>query len=110
MVFVPHVPRQTASPEAQDLANRIAALVQDYRRDHPDLSEREVHDAMQAAAGSGRRTDRRPAALAAIAGLVAAMVGLGVFLQQDGGTGRSVPFVAVAIVIAVLAALMGRRS
>ncbi|HXV91059.1 MAG TPA: hypothetical protein VD707_06790 [Gemmatimonadales bacterium] len=111
MAFVPHVPRQTASPEAQDLANRIAALVQDYRRDHPDLSERDVHDAMHAAAGEGsRRTDRR--ALSVIAGLVAAFVGLGVFLREGGsalGPDGTFPIVGVAIAIAVLAALVLRR-
>jgi len=111
MVFIPQVPQQTASPEAQELANRIAALVQDYRRDHPDLSEREVHDAMRAAAGeSGRKTDRR--AVAVIAGLVAAFVGLGVFLRQGaaaGGPDGSFPVVAGAIAIAVLVALVARR-
>ena len=111
MVFIPQVPQQTASPEAQELANRIAALVQDYRRDHPDVSERDVHDAMRAAAGeSGRRTDRR--AVAVIAGLVAAFVGLGVFLRQGGaadGSEGSFPVVAVAITIAVIAALVARR-
>jgi hypothetical protein len=111
MAFVPHVPRQTASPEAQDLANRIAALVQDYRRDHPDLRERDVHDAMHAAAGEGsRRTDRR--ALSVIAGLVAAFVGLGVFLREGGsalGPDGTFPIVGVAIAIAVLAALVLRR-
>jgi len=109
MAFVPDVPRQTASPEAQDLANRIAALVQDYRRDHPQLSEREVHDAMQAAAGGARRTDRRAAAV--IASLVAAFVGVAVFLRQGGADASSpaVPVVAVAIAVAVLAAVVVRR-
>jgi hypothetical protein len=111
MAFVPHVPRQTASPEAQDLANRIAALVQDYQRDHPDLSERDVRDAMQAAAGEGgRRTDRR--AVSVIAGLVAAFVGLGVFLRQGGsavGSDGTFPVVAVAIGVALLAVVLARR-
>ena len=111
MVFIPQVPRQTASPEAQDLANRIAALVQDYRRDHPQLSERGVHDALQAASGGGtRRTDRR--AVAVIAGLVAAFVGLGVFLREGGaarGPDGSFPIVAVAIAVVVLAVLVVRR-
>ena len=110
MVFIPQVPQQTASPEAQELANRIAALVQDYRRDHPQLSEREVHDAMQAASGGGtRRPDRR--AVAVIAGLVAAFVGLGVFLRE-GGAARGLDgsfLVPVAIGVAVLVALVLRR-
>ncbi len=111
MAFVPHVPRQTASPEAQDLANRIAALVQDYRRDHPDLSERDVHDAMHAAAGEGsRRTDRR--ALSVIAGLVAAFVGLGLFLREGGTAVASdgpFPVVAIAIAVVLLAGVVVRR-
>lgn len=111
MVFIPQVPQQTASPEAQDLANRIAALVQDYRRDHPDLSARDVHDALQAAAGErGRRTDRR--AVAVIAGLVAAFVGLGVLLRAGGsavGPDGTFPIVGVAIAVAVLVALVVRR-
>ena len=110
MVFIPQVPQQTASPEAQELANRIAALVQDYRRDHPQLSEREVHDAMQAASGGAtRRPDRR--AVAVIAGLVAAFVGLGVFLRE-GGAARGLDdsfLVPVAIGVAVLVALVLRR-
>ena len=109
MVFVPQVPQQTASPEAQELANRISALVQDYRRDHPQLSEREVQDAMQTAAGRTRRTDRR--AVAVVAALVAAFVGLYVFLRQGGagGSDGSFPVVAVAIAVAVRAAVVARR-
>lgn len=109
MVFVPQVPRQTASPEAQDLANRITALIQEYQRNHPDLSERDVRDAMQAAAGGGRSTDRR--AVAIIGALVAAFVGLGTFLRQGGadGQGVGVPVIAVAIAVALLAAVVARR-
>jgi hypothetical protein len=109
MAFVPHVPRQTASPEAQDLANRITALIQEYQRNHPDLSERDVRDAMQAAAGGGRPTDRR--AVAIIGALVAAFVGLGTFLRQGGadGQGLGLPVIAVAIAVALLAAVVARR-
>jgi CRISPR/Cas system endoribonuclease Cas6 (RAMP superfamily) len=108
MAFVPPIPRQTASPEAQDLANRIAALVQEYRRDHPDLSERAVRDAMEAAAGSTRRADRR--AVAVIAALVAAFVGAATFLGQGGVAGtRAFPVVVVAALVAVLAATVARR-
>jgi CRISPR/Cas system endoribonuclease Cas6 (RAMP superfamily) len=107
MAFVPPIPRQTASPEAQDLANRLAALVQEYRRDHPDLSERAVRDAMEAAAGSTRRADRR--AVAVTAALVAAFVGAATFLGQGGVGARAFPVVAVAALVAVLAAIVARR-
>jgi hypothetical protein len=111
MAFVPHVPRQTASPEAQDLANRINALIQDYQRSHPDLTDRDLRDALEAAgAGGGRRAD--PRAPAVIAGLVAAFIGLGVFLREGGsaaGFDGTFPVVAVAVAVALLAAVLVRR-
>lgn len=112
MVFIPQVPQQTASPEAQDLANRISVLVQDYQRHHPHLTERDVRDALRAVA-EPERGGRRPAVLAVVAGLMAALLVLGLFVQQRGGGAEpqwSVPVVAVAVVIGLVAALVRRRS
>ena len=104
MVFVPTPPRETASPQAQDLANRIASLIADYQRSHPDLGARDVEDALRAVGGGGRRGRggrEQRAAAAAAAGLLAAFVGLGVFLQQGGG----VPWPGVGMVTAIVVGL-----
>lgn len=113
MVYVPTPPRETASPQAAELATRLRALIDEYRRYYPDLSDRDVRDALEAAAGRDA-TRRRPAALVAtLAGLVAFGVGLAVYTGQSGGgpsAGWSVPAVGVAVlVLAVLVAAMRRR-
>lgn len=110
MVFVPTPPRETASPQAQDLANRIAALIADYQRDHPDLSARDVTDALQAAGGGGRQgragQERRAIVATTIAGLLAAMVGLGVFLQRGSGEVGAPQFPGIAVGVGVLLVVM----
>jgi hypothetical protein len=108
MAFVPHVPRQTASPEAQDLANRIAALIQEYQRNHPDLSERDVRDALHAAGEPGV-TGRRPAVVATVAAVVAAVGILGFVMQRSSGAPAWAETGIVAVVVALLAIVASAR-
>jgi hypothetical protein len=111
MAFIPHVPRQTASPEAQDLANRITVLIQEYQRNHPDLSERDVRDALSAAGEPGS-AGRRPGLRAVVAGVVAAVAIMGLVVQRGGG-GLAWSETSVVVMVAVLlavVALVRRRS
>lgn len=111
MAFVPHVPRQAASPQAQDLANRIGALIREYVRDHPDLTERDVRDALSAA-GAPEGVGRRPGVRAAVVGVVAAIVALGVVLQRSSGAPAwtETGLIAMVAVLLAIVALVRRRS
>jgi hypothetical protein len=116
LAFVPYVPtppRETASPQAQDLANRIASLIADYQCSHPDLGACDVEDALRAAAGgddAGRavRSVRRVSALV-LGGVVAALLGAGVYIQQRGGAPWSGVGVVAAIAIGLAVVTVLRR-
>lgn len=113
MAYVPTPPRETESPQAGELATRIRALIDEYRRHYPDLTERDVRDALDAAAGREAAPRRVGALVAGLAGLVAFGVGLAVFASQGGGglvVGGSGVAVGVAVfVAAALVALMRLR-
>jgi len=47
--WVPSAPRRPVSPQANELANKIHSLIRDYRGYYPDLSDRDVRDALRAA-------------------------------------------------------------
>lgn len=111
MVFVPPpAHRPTLSPRAQELANKIAALIDDYRGYYPDLTNRDVRDALRAATGGGDAAPRTPTLVATLlAGVLAA---LGVFVlrgYQGAETPRLVAPILVAILIAVFAAVLAVR-
>jgi len=112
--FVPTPPRETTSPRAQDLANRIASLIADYQRSHPDLGARDVADALRAAAGEGggRRSDQERRLVAAmLGGVVALAMGVYLFFRQSGEAPWAGAGVVAAMVVAVaVVALLRRRS
>lgn len=113
MVFVPvpHHREEPPSPQAMELTRKITALIEEYRRYYPSLSEREVRQAVRDAVG-GERRPGRPAGPAIAAALAAFALGLGVFLNRGGATGAegwSVLPVITAVAIAAILALVIRR-
>jgi hypothetical protein len=108
-------PPPAPSPRAQELGQRFALTIAEFRQKYPDLSEEEMRQAM--ALASGRSPDRaRPtrASLVAVVAGAAAAAGLGVYLA--GGRvslphGGALPAVVVAIVaVLVVVVARGRRE
>jgi len=111
MIFPAHVPERTPSPQAQELAQRLALVIAEFQQRNPDVSAEEIRAATQIAAGqvSG---PRRPAA-GALAAVVAAFAALGGILYVErGSAGAPLPWIAIGAgalaVVAVAAALRNR--
>lgn len=109
MAYVPWVPptsRKPLSPAANELANKIGSLIRDYRGYYPDLSDRDVSEALRAAdpvapevAGepARRRVTALLAAALAVGGIVALRAGEGVDWSR-----LIPPIIAGLAVVAVL--------
>jgi len=112
-MIVPYVPEETPSPRAQELGQKLALAVAEFRQRNPDVSDEEVRIAAQIA--TGRLTARRGAQPAVLAGVIAAAVALGGFLFYERGTPGEVhvPWIvigAAAIVVAAVLAVLRNRS
>ncbi len=111
MPFVsPYVPQQP-SPRIQELGQRVALLLAEFRQKYPDLSDEEVRQALALASDrSPDHRDARPAVAAVVVGAAVA-AGLGAYL-----VGGRIPFLhgaafpaVLAAAVAVLAAVVARR-
>lgn len=103
-VFVPTPVQPPESPRVRELSQRIQELVRDFQRQYP-MSSTEVRQALRHAAGAGGEGSR-PALVAVVAGGVAALLGVGVFLSrgaEGSGDARTFP---IMIVLAAVAGLM----
>ena len=112
-MIVPYVPEETPSPRAQELGQKLALVVAEFRQRNPDVSDEEVRIATQIAAG--HVTERRRAAPAVLAAAVAAAAALGgILYMQRGASGVvHVPWVLIgtgAIILVGVLAVMRNRS
>jgi hypothetical protein len=106
--WVPPTPRRPVSPRANELANKIGALIKDYRGYYPELSDRDVREALRAAGADGAEPQRiRPRALVAALGAVLA-VGAVVAVRFSGAVDPSRFVAPVAGAVALLAVLFAR--
>jgi len=98
MVYVPPPP----SPRARELGQRVLDVIEAYRKEHPNVTWIEIHQALRLAS---RRSgaDRRRLVLALVAGAVLFVVLLVGYLKEGSATSGRVP----AVLIAVLVALAG---
>jgi heme A synthase len=97
MVYVPPPP----SRRARELGDRVLGVIEEYRREHPNLTWLEIHQALRLAS---RRSgsERRRMVLALALGVFLMFGFLIAFMKQDAeGSGR-IPAVAIAIVVAVV--------
>lgn len=118
MSYVPIVDQTTrdASPRARELARQLEQVIQDFQRGYPDTKPADVQQAVQIAWGGSRQVAgaRRTMALA-LAGGVAALAGVLVFMSGgDGGlsgllSGPMVWLVMGVIVVVALADVAARR-
>ena len=112
MPFVsPYVPQQP-SPRIQELGQRVALLLAEFRQKYPDLSDEEVRQALAfLSEDAPDRADRaRPAVAAAVGGLAVA-AGIGVYFLGGAGShlgGAALPLLG-AVGVAVVAAVVARR-
>jgi hypothetical protein len=112
MIVVPPVQRY-ASPAALDLGQRLANVVQEYRRTHPGVSDADVRQAYRVAlecvGGSGRRT----AALLVGLGVAAAFLAVPLVLRGGATRPGAMPLTMLLVfglIVAVLAVtLVARR-
>ena len=102
-----YVPISTAPPpppsrEAQELAERLTAVTEAYQHDHPQMSLRDVREAMTLARQAAGGADSTMAIKSLLIGIFAAFVGLGVFyLRSNGPSGdaaQSMPWMLIAVV------------
>jgi hypothetical protein len=112
MVLIPDVTPPLPSPRVQEMGQRFALTIAEYRQKYPDLSEEEVRQALALVSqrSDGGATSAR-AALVAVAGGVAVVAGTGVYL-----VGGKIPFLdhaafpaVLAAAVAVIAAVVARR-
>jgi hypothetical protein len=101
MSFV-FVPPRTPSPRARDLGRRIAEEIGRARREDPRLSNADVRAALRIAAEQDGNVEAA-SGVAIAAGMVALLLGLGVFFAaRDGGDGSALPIAAVVVAIALI--------
>lgn len=73
-MFVPPV-TSTGSPAALELAQRIVSVIQEYRTSHPDVSGREIYQALRIAERHSGSVDvRRFVLVIAVALLLAGLL------------------------------------
>ncbi len=102
MSIVPVVPPPAPSAEADELGDQLKQTIERYRRDHPEMSDAEIRQAMDLA-GKGTRP-RHPAALVL---LLAGFALLGVLVFRL--LGRVLPAVGQApiLTLGIVIALLG---
>ena len=99
MVYVPSAPPPPSSPRIRELGMRLSEVIQDFQRQHPNMSAGEVRQAIRYAATrvSGRRSSSPAAVVGAVAAAGFGMVGALVATQSETGP----RFVVLASIIAL---------
>jgi hypothetical protein len=100
MSFVPYVPVIPPSARARELGERLAQVIRDFDRQHSDLTEIEIRQALRIALGESGRSEARRAVAAIVAALVVG-VGFAVALlaRSGGDTTTMMPVIAGALVL-----------
>jgi len=104
------------SPRARELSTQIEKVIQDFQRSYPDTPPGDVQQALNALAGDSARAPAPRNLLAmTLAGGIAALVGVLVFMGESGEGGLALPsgatlWMVVALIVGVgLAAVAARR-
>lgn len=114
-MFIPvvhhHEHEEPLSPRGRDLGEHLATSIREFQRQYPGTSDDDLRGALRHA---GQMTGLRPRgkdrqALAVVAGLVAAFLGVGLFLRQGAGgaDATAVPWVGVAVALGAIGAILG---
>ena len=107
-MFVPVIiPTQDASPHAQEMGRRVAALIRDYRLQHQDASSTDVYFALRIAAAETGSAARRSRIVILAAVIVAVLVAaLLAFARSGHGETGMLSFAVLGIIIAALGVLV----
>ena len=110
MVFA-YVP-PPVSPRAQELAQRLAQVIEEFQQRHPDLASLEVRQAVQIAASRTCRSGRGVVVAGAVIVGVTAALGRGMVASlHHGGRGQMLlPMVLVMVAVITIALLLALRS
>jgi predicted lipid-binding transport protein (Tim44 family) len=107
MVFVPIVAHEAKPPSARalDLARRLKEQVELFERQYPGTSREDLRAAAAIAIGEEASTQpARKRAVAAMLGVVAAVLGAGLVVQSSvGRTGAKPEWPMMAVTIAIIA-------
>jgi hypothetical protein len=103
LAFIPCVPPHPPSPLAEELGQRLAETIEQFRQQHPDLSRADVMQAARIAITRSGDVSSAPRS-ALIAAVVGALL-LGVFATLAASGGRC-PAQAPVLMIAVAAAVV----
>lgn len=112
MLIVPGLPPLQQTSNSRELGRRVAQVIRDYQRDHPELTEAEVRAALaQSTPGDPPELVRRRKVLgmaiaALTVGAFTAMASTGGGTRYSGGTGFWLIIGGVAAVCAVVFALI----
>ena len=105
------------SPRARELSTQLEKVIQDFQRSYPDTPRADVQKALNALAGDpGRAPASRSVLAMTVAGGIAALVGVMVFMGESGEGGMTLPsgamlWLVFALIVGVgLAAVAARRS
>lgn len=91
------------SPRARELTTQIEKVIQDFQRSYPDTPPGDVQQALDALSGdSGRSPASRNALVMTVAGGVAVLVGVMIFVTEAGGGGLALPPGALMWIVAGL--------
>lgn len=112
LAFIPYVPPRPPSPRAEELGQRLAETIEQFRQQHPDLDQTDVAQATRLAVSrAGVAPAAVPAPLIAVAvGLL--LAGLFAMLAADGGgcpAQAPVMMIAIAVAVAVLLLVVLKR-
>jgi hypothetical protein len=93
------------STRAKELADRVSALVDTYRVDHPKTTNAEVHFALQQAMPASRRGEARVPWLALVLSATGAALGIAVVLAAGPLRGPAIGVLVGALSVGLAAGI-----
>lgn len=103
MLFVPHVPMHShPSERAEQLSRRLADTVDSFRREHSDLSARDIQQAMHLALSRMPAKNVPPVIVLVVVAALALAGGLAFAVSNQKTGSESELFVALPIVAAAV--------
>jgi hypothetical protein len=85
MFMVPFAAPLPHTRHSRELAKHVEQLVRDYRRDHPELTEAEIHTALMQSLPAGASPEAVRRRIAMGIGLAAAVIGAFVAIASNAG-------------------------
>jgi hypothetical protein len=112
-MFVPYVPPTASSHAAQELSQRITAVIQEYQKTHPGIAASEVRLALRISARQTTSDSYRRVLLVLMVA-TALLAVLGILAAQgpqpvSHGTPLTLPLVAAVVIFGLIFLIAARR-